>query len=94
MQWHLQRYAKKKAEAEVLVQKVNRKTPSRKIPTHQTPTRKTPIRKLPTHQTPTHQTLTRKITTWNIPTHVFKHSQPSFLIFCFFIIVTVIIDIN
>ena len=89
MQWYLQRYATKKAEAEVLVQKVNRKTPTRKIPTHQTPTRKTPIRKLPTHQT-----LTRKIPTWNIPTHVFKHSQPSFLIFSFFIIVTVIIDIN
>ena len=89
MQWYLQRYATKKAEAEALVQKVNRKTPTRKIPTHQTPTRKAPIRKFPTHQT-----LTRKIPTWNIPTHVFKHSQPSFLIFCFFIIVTVIIDIN
>ena len=79
MQWYLQQNATKKAEAEVLVQKGIRKTPTRKIPTHQTLTRKIRIRKIPT---------------WNIPTHVFKHSQPSFLIFCFFIIVTVIIDIN
>ena len=51
--------------------------------------RKTPTRKIPTRKIPT-----QKIPTWNIPTHVFKHSHPSFLIFCFFIIVTVIIDIN
>ena len=50
--------------------------------------RKTPTRKIPTRKIPT-----QKIPTWNIPTHVFKHSHPSFLIFCFFIIVTVI-DIN
>ena len=61
-----------------------RKIPARKIPTHQTLARKIPTRKIPT----------QKIPTWNIPTHVFKYSNPSFSIFCFFIIVTVIIDIN
>ena len=57
------------------------KTPTRKIPTHQTPP---PPRKIPI----------QKIPTWNIPSHVFKHSHSSFQIFCFFIIVTVIIDIT
>ena len=52
------------------------------------------IRKIPTRKIPTHQTLARKIPTQNIPTHVFKYSNPSFSIFCFSIIVTVIIDIN
>ena len=38
---------------------------------------------------------TQKISTQNIPIHVFKYFQPGFfLIFCFFIIVTVIIDIT
>ena len=46
--------------------------------------RKTPTRKIPT----------KKITTWNIPAHVFKHSHYSFSIFCFFIVVTAIIDIT
>ena len=56
--------------------------------------RKIPTRKIPTHQTLARKIPTQKIPTWNIPTHVFKHSHSSFLIFCFFIIVTVIIDIN
>ena len=56
--------------------------------------RKTPTRKIPTHQTTPWNIPTRKIPTWNFSTHVFKHSHPSFLIFCFFIIVTVIIDIT
>ena len=45
--------------------------------------RKTPTRKIPTHQTspwkiPTHQTPPWKIPTQKIPTIVFKHSHPSF----------------
>ena len=46
-------------------------------------------RKIPTRKIPI-----QKIPTWNIPSHVFKHSHSSFRIFCFFIIVTVIIDIT
>ena len=40
--------------------------------------KKTPTRKIPTHQTPPWKIPTQKIPTWNIPTHVFKYSHPSF----------------
>ena len=49
-------------------------------------TKKAPTRKIPTHETPPW-----KIPTRNIPTYVFEHSHSSFWIFCFFIIVTVIL---
>ena len=51
-----------------------RKTPTRKILTHQAPHWKIPTRKIPT----------QKIPTWNIPTHVSKIFPPEFLNFLFF----------
>ena len=39
-----------------------RKTPTQKIPTHQTPPWKIPTQEIPTQKSPT----------WNIPTQVFK----------------------
>ena len=36
---------------------------------------------------------TQEIPTWDIPKRDFKYSHPGFLIFLFFIIVTVVIDI-
>ena len=67
-----------------------RKTPTRKILTHQTPPAPPP----PPLENPTRKITTQKILTWNIPTHGFNHSHSSFQIFCFFIIVAVIIDIT
>ena len=64
-----------------------RKTPTRKILTHQTP----PALPL---ENPTRKITTQKIPTWNIPIHGFNHSHSSFQIFCFLIIVAVIIDIT
>ena len=48
----------------------------------------------PPLENPTRKITTQKILTWNIPTHGFNHSHSSFQIFCFFIIVAVIIDIT
>ena len=62
--------------------------PENSHPSNSTPPPSPPL------ENPTRKITTQKIPTWNIPIHGFNHSHSSFQIFCFSIIVAVIIDIT